>query len=594
MRLVQLYPLDWGIILAYFVFVFIVGLWYTRRAGQSVESFFISGRTLPWWLLGISMVATTFSTDTPNLVADLVRTHGIAGNWLWWAMLVTGMVTTFFYAKLWRRSGALTDLEFYEFRYSGKAAAVVRGFRALYLGVFFNCIIMAAVTMAAMKIGSVFGLSRLHVAIVCNLVTLIYCVMSGFWAVVVTDLFQFVIAMAGSIAMAHYVLQRPEVGGLSKVVEKLDVSALSLLPDFSNPGVWIPLFFIPFAVQWWSTWYPGAEPGGGGYIAQRMLATPTESGAMKATLIFQVAHYALRPWPWIVVALASMIVFPSLGALRAVLPAEIPDQIVKNDIAYPVMMRFLPHGLLGMMLASLAAAYMSTIDTHLNWGASYVINDFYRRFLRPTASERHHVTMARLSTVVLMIMGTALAFAFQNAQQTFQIMLQVGAGTGAIYILRWYWWRINAWSEVAGMVGSFVVAVGFYLLDRCAPTGCEAALPFLFGVWRLPVSVGLTTACWLIVTFLTKPESTEHLEKFYEKVRPGGWWGPVKRPPFDAGSGWKLNIVGVLLGCFSVYAMLLGVGEMLIGKYPMLGFAALASGLVALLIVTGIIQRKGD
>lgn len=581
--------LDWSILIGYFALVAAIGMVFVRRAGDSTESFFIGNRAMPWWLLGVSMVATTFSTDTPNLVTDLVRTNGVAGNWLWWAFLVTGMVTVFFYAKLWRRSGFLTDLEFYELRYSGKPAAVVRGFRAIYMGLFFNCIIMASVTMAAMKIGAVLGISRFGVAVIANVVTLAYCAMSGFWGVVITDLPQFVFAMTGALAMAYYALQQPAVGGLAGLVGGLDISALRLLPDFGDSSVWVPLFLIPLAVQWWATWYPGAEPGGGGYIAQRMLATRTESGALKATLFFQVAHYALRPWPWILVALASILIFPNIESLRAALPANIPDQIIRNDLAYPAMMRFLPHGILGVMIASLAAAYMSTIDTHLNWGSSYIVNDFYRRFVRPGMSESHYVGAARLTTVALMIVATAMAFLFKNAAQTFGIMLQIGAGTGAIYLLRWYWWRVNAWAEIAGMAGSFLVAAALWALGNVH--GVKEQLPFLFGVWQLPISVALTTACWLITALLTKPESPEQLQKFCDKVRPGGWWGPVRRPAGDEKGGWRLSAAGVVLGCFGVYALLLGTGEMLIGSRKALGLIFFVLGLAALVAASGLIPR---
>ncbi|MCB0620807.1 MAG: Na+:solute symporter, partial [Saprospiraceae bacterium] len=397
----QLTTLDWSIIFAFFAVSLAIGLLVSRRAGKDFSEFFLSGRNMPWWLLGVSMVATTFSADTPNLVTDIVRKNGIAGNWVWWAFLLTGMLTVFVYAKLWRRSGIQTDLEFYELRYSGKEAAFLRGFRALYLGVFFNVFIMATVILAAFKIGGVFGLGRLEIIIVVSIITLIYTSLGGLRGVLLTDFFQFLLAMAGTIWAAIVVLRLPEVGGLKNLLVHPNVSGkLDLLPDFNDPNMLIPLFIIPLAVQWWSVWYPGAEPGGGGYIVQRMLSAKDEKNAVSATLFFNIAHYALRPWPWILIALASLIVFPDLASLGAAFP-DLDAGIVNDDLAYPAMMRYLPAGLLGLVLASLMAAFMSTISTHLNWGSSYIVNDFYRRFIKPQASNKELVAVGRLSTVVL-------------------------------------------------------------------------------------------------------------------------------------------------------------------------------------------------
>ena len=443
----QLSTLDWLVIAVYGALALAVGLRFARRAGQGTEEFFLSGRKLPWWLLGTSMVATTFSTDTPNLVTDLVRTSGVSQNWIWWAQLITGMATVFFYAKLWRRSGAFTDVGFYEMRYSGKPAAFLRGFRAVYLGVFFNVMIMATVTLAAIKIsGVLLGVDKYTTVLIAGTVTVLYSATAGLWGVVVTDIMLFALAMVGSIAAAVVALRLPEVGGLSGMVSHPNLAGkLSLLPDFSDWTAVSTVLIVPIAVQWWSTWYPGAEPGGGGYVAQRMLAARSEKESMLSTLWFSIAHYAVRPWPWVIVALCSMIVYPDLQAIMTRFP-DLDPSIVRDDLAYPAMLVFLPSGLLGLAVASLAAAYMSTISTHLNWGASYIVDDFYRRFVAPDRSERHYVGVARASTVLLIGLAMIVSLWLENAFQAFQILLQIGAGTGLIFLLRWFWWRINAWS----------------------------------------------------------------------------------------------------------------------------------------------------
>ncbi|MCZ6856609.1 MAG: Na+:solute symporter, partial [Gemmatimonadetes bacterium] len=476
----QLTTIDWVVVALYGTLALVVGLYFARRAGRGTEEFFLSGRKLPWWLLGTSMVATTFSTDTPNLVTDLVRTGGVSQNWLWWAFLITGMATVFFYAKLWRRSGALTDIGFYELRYAGKPAAFLRWFRAIYLGVFFNVMIMATVTLAAIKIGGVLlGIDKYTTVLIACTVTVIYSATSGLWGVVVTDLLLFVLAMIGSIAAAYFALAQPEVGGLAGMVSHPALAGkLSLLPDFSDWTSVSAVLIVPLAVQWWSTWYPGAEPGGGGYVAQRMLAARNEKEAMSATLLFNIAHYAMRPWPWIIVALCSIIVYPNLDAITARFPGLDPS-IVRDDLAYPAMLVFLPHGLLGLAVASLAAAYMSTISTHLNWGASYMVDDVYRRFVAPDKSETHYVTVGRLSTVGLIVMAALVSLWLENALQAFQILLQIGAGTGLIFLLRWFWWRINAWSEISAMIISFIVAVYFQFAHErlgFAPMSASATL----------------------------------------------------------------------------------------------------------------------
>jgi Na+/proline symporter len=414
----HLQSIDWLLIGGFFLVSLIVGISVARKAGSSAVEFFASGRNMPWWLLGVSMVATTFSADTPNLVTDLVRNHGVSGNWMWWAFLLTGMVTVFIYAKLWRRLGVLTDIEFYELRYSGKAAAFLRGFRSLYLGVFFNVIIMATVSLAAIKMGGVIlGFSPLQTILISSVIVVVYTMLGGLRGVLITDFIQFFIAMFGAVAAAYIAVTLPQVGGLANLFSHVNVSdKLSILPDFSDTSLLMTVFVIPLAVQWWSVWYPGAEPGGGGYIAQRMLAAKNEKHAMGATFLFNITHYALRPWPWIIVALASLVVFPDLASLKAAFP-DIAEGIIQHDLAYPAMLTFLPAGLLGLVIASLIAAFMSTISTHLNWGASYIVNDFYRRFIKKDPPEKQLVRVGRLSIVGLMALAAMVALLLQNALQ---------------------------------------------------------------------------------------------------------------------------------------------------------------------------------
>ncbi len=561
----QLVTVDWLVVLLYGAIALAVGLIFARRAGQGIQEFFLSGRKAPWWLLGTSMVATTFSTDTPNLVTDMVRTNGVSQNWAWWAFLITGMCTVFFYAKLWRRSGVFTDIGFYELRYSGDIAAFLRGFRALYLGVFFNVMIMATVTLAAIKIGGVLlGIDKYTTVLIAGTVTVIYSATSGLWGVVVTDLLLFVIAMVGSLAAAYYALAQPEVGGLAGLVSSPALEGkLSFMPDFSDWKTAAVVFIIPIALQWWSTWYPGAEPGGGGYVAQRMLAARDEKASMKATLWFNIAHYALRPWPWIIVALASLLVYPNLESITARFPGLDPT-IVGNDLAYPAMLVFLPHGLLGLVVASLAAAYMSTISTHLNWGASYIVDDVYKRFIAPDRDERHYVRMARLSTVLLILLAGIVSLWLRNALQAFQILLQIGAGTGLIFLLRWYWWRISAWSELSAMIISFLVAVYFEFVHEAL--GFTAVHPSL----KLILGVAITTVVWLTVTMLTPPTDKATLQAFYDKIRPfnRGWRGAVRTGPVEGSL--SAAMLSWFLGCVVVYAALFGTGFFLYGQ-PLYG-----------------------
>ncbi len=580
----QLLWIDWAVVIAFFAFSLVIGLAVSKKAGQSSAEFFASGRAMPWWLLGISMVATTFSADTPNLVTDMVRQHGVAGNWLWWAFLLTGMTTVFIYAKLWRRSSVLTDIEFYELRYSGKTAAFLRGFRALYLGVFFNVIIMATVLLAGIKMaGVMLDISPFWAVTLISGIVVVYSMLGGLRGVLITDFFQFFMAMVGSVAAAVVVLRLPQVGGISGLLHHPNVAGrISILPDFSDTSLVLTVFLIPLLVQWWSVWYPGAEPGGGGYIAQRMLAAKDERHAVGATLLFNIAHYALRPWPWIIVALGSLAVFPNLADLRNAFP-QIPSGIVRHDLAYPAMLTFLPSGVLGLMIASLVAALMSTISTHLNWGASYVVNDFYKRFVRADAPERELVLVGRISTFVLMVLAAILALFLSNALQAFHIMLQVGAGTGLLFLLRWFWWRISAASEIAAMVISFLVAV---FLEILYP---RMGLPELAEWQRLVIGVFLTTIGWLAVTFITPPTDARTLVSFYRKVYPGGPGWKAIHPYLEAESGredsppldWNLpnELLCVFLGLVLVYGFLFGTGFVIYGNGVAAATALSASAL---------------
>ena len=583
----QLSTLDWWVLALYGVTILSVGLAFARRAGGGREDYFLAGRTMPWWLIGTSMVATTFSADTPNLVTDLVRSGGVSQNWVWWAFVITGMCTVFFYAKLWRRSGVLTDIGFYEMRYAGRSAAFLRAFRAIYLGVFFNVMIMATVTLAAIKIGGVLlGVDPYTMVLVAGTATVIYSASSGLWGVLVTDLLLFTISMIGSVAAAVYALRLPEVGGLSGLMSHASVTErLSFLPDFSDPSTAAAVFIVPIAVQWWSTWYPGAEPGGGGYTAQRMLAAKDEKNAMQATLWFNVAHYAIRPWPWILVALASLIVYPTLSDLTAAFP-NVDPSVIGNDLAYPAMLVFLPHGLLGLVVASLAAAYMSTISTHLNWGASYVVDDVYRRFVAPDKEEKDYVMVARVSTVALIVLASFVGLQLETAMQAFQILLQIGAGTGLVFLLRWFWWRINTWSEISAMVISFVVTVYFgFFHTRLGFTRSDPSA-------ELVVGVAVTTVGWLVVTFLTPPVNTETLRDFHAKIRPlgKGWDAVVPRTDstesegsgeLGSGSGGEFaaGLLSWFLGCVMVYAALFGTGFLLYGN--------VVAGIIGLIAAAG-------
>ena len=552
--------LDWVIIMAFFAVSLIVGLVAARTSGRTTSDFFLSGRSMPWWLLGVSMVATTFSADTPNLVTDLVRKNGVAGNWAWWAFLLTGMLTVFIYARLWRRSEVLTDLEFYEIRYSGAGAAFLRGFRAIYLGVLFNVLIMATVCLAIVKIGSVMlNMEPTRTLLFASIITVLYSAVGGFKGIILTDFVQFMMAMAGTIWASIYIVNLPEIGGMEALISHPNVAGkLSFFPDFGNTELLVSVLIIPLAVQWWAAYYPGAEPGGGGYIVQRMLAAKDENNALGATLFFNIAHYALRPWPWIVVALASLVIFPDLASIQQAFP-HVSANIINDDLAYSAMLTYLPAGLIGLILASLIAAFMSTISTHLNWGSSYVVNDFYKRFVNPDASEKQLVLVGRVSTVVLMTVAAILALFLESAKAAFDIIVLMGAGTGLIFILRWFWWRINAYSELSALIISFVSALFFKLV-----------IPGYFsGHVELLLGVAITTIGWLTVTYLTPAVDMQVLTTFYARIRPQGpGWKPViaagkleAAPPGQ----FSRQFLAMLGGIFLVYGSLFATGSWLYG-----------------------------
>ena len=553
--------LDWAIIGAYFLLALGVGIWASRVVGNSATGFFLAGRNMPWWLLGISMVATTFSTDTPNLVTGLVREQGVSGNWGWWAFLLTGMLTVFVYARLWRRSGVMTDIEFYELRYGGKPAAVLRGFRALYLGLVFNVLVMGTVSLAAIKLGGILlGWPGWLTLLVTGAITLLYSTLGGLRAVILTDFVQFILAMIGSVWACWYILNLDAVGGLDALLAHADVaSKTNMFPAMDDPAQWVPILLVPLAVQWWASYYPGAEPGGGGYIAQRMFSAKDESHAVGATLLFNVAHYALRPWPWILIALASIVVFPTLADLQAAFP-NIPADKIGHDLAYPAMLSLLPEGLLGLVAASLLAAFMSTMSTQLNLGASYLVNDFWVRFIRPDATDAEQVRAGRLATVVSLMLGSGLGLLLTDAGQAFNLLLLIGAGTGGLFILRWFWWRINAWTELVAMVGSLVVAGYFtFLHDGLDIVELAAHEKLIWGSL-------LTTLVWVVATYLTPPESDKTLSSFVAKVNPGGpgWkrWATA-----EATAPWPVprGILSMVLGCTGVYAALIATGSWLYG-----------------------------
>lgn len=585
--------IDWVIVVASILICFAPALFFGKRAGKSTSEFFASGRSVPWWLAGLSMVATTFSSDTPNLVTDIVRRQGVAGNWCWWAFVLTGVATVFFFARLWRRSGVMTDLEFYEIRYSGKAAGVVRGFRAVYLGLVFNCVIMATVNLAACKIANIlFGMERWQTLCIVGLLNVVFAAHAGLWGVLVIDMIQFFIMMTAVIAAAFFAVEH--VGGLGVLVEKLSapraspdgksmIEYLNILPDFSgNWDMAVAVFIMPIAVQWWAVWYPGAEPGGGSYIAQRMLASKSQKDALGAVLFFNVAHYVLRPWPWILVALCSLLVYPELSDIQAAFPNLDPN-LLGHDIAYPAMLKFLPVGFIGLMVGGLIAATSSTILTHLNWGASYLVHDFYRRFIRSSADERHYVRVGRLATIGLFICSAGMVYLLDTAKDAFDLILQIGAGTGLLYLMRWFWWRVNAWCEVAAMVSSFGVSLAILLLKR---NGMEISTHH-----ALLVTIAVTTICWVMTALLGPMTDRKILTAFYKRIRPfGPGWESIRieagiaRDDESASSeNIPLALVGWVTGCVVIWSSLFCVGFFLYGR------VAMATGLLCIFTLSGIV-----
>lgn len=586
----HLTAIDWVIALVAVAICFFPALFFGKRSSKSTSEFFASGRSVPWWLAGLSMVATTFSSDTPNLVTDIVRRNGVAGNWVWWAFVLTGVATVFFYARLWRRSGVLTDLEFYEIRYSGKAASAVRGFRSVYLGLLFNCLIMATVNLAACKIaGILFGLERWQTLAFVGILNVAFAAHSGLWGVLVIDMIQFFIKMTAVVAAAYFALKHPAVGGLSGMVEKLSalkgpngINYLNVLPDFKNNwDLAFAVFIMPVAVQWWAVWYPGAEPGGGSYIAQRMLASKSEKDALGAVLFFNVAHYVLRPWPWILVALCSILVYPQLSDIQAAFP-HLQPSLLGHDIAYPAMLKFLPAGFVGLMVGGLVAANSSTILTHLNWGASYLVHDFYRRFIKIDGEEKHYVLMGRLVTILLFFLSSGLVFILDSAKSAFDIILQVGAGTGLLYLVRWFWWRVNAWCEVAAMISSFLVSIGFMVLESGGILKLDSAP-------KLVITIIATTICWLLAAYLAPPTDRQTLISFYDKVRPvGPGWeeirkeaGISKQEASRSGEALPTAMLGWVAGCVTIWSSLFTVGNFLYGR------TAWALGLLVVFLLSG-------
>jgi solute:Na+ symporter, SSS family len=581
---------DWSIILLYFLFNVGIGLYYKRRAGRDTKEFFLSGRNVPWWLAGTSMVATTFAADTPLAVTGMVARNGIAGNWLWWTFVASGMLTVFFYARLWRRSGVMTDVEFAEIRYAGRPAAFLRGFRALYLGIPINCIILGWVNLAMVKILQLlFNVGKLEALLmVLGLIALTSTIstLSGLWGVLVTDLFQFVIKMGMVIVLAVVAVRA--VGGIDALKLKLAAidqaraaatghsgSVLSFVPDVG--AAWMPMitFFVYISLNWWATWYPGAEPGGGGYVAQRMFSAKDEKHSLLATLWFNIAHYAVRPWPWILVALASLVLFPGL--------ADPETGYVR------VMIDYLPSSLRGLMVAAFAAAYMSTIATQLNWGASYLVNDFYRRFLRRDATERHYVHASQAATVLLTVISAVVTLYMGSIAGAWKLLIVTGAGTGGVLLLRWYWWRINAWSELAAMITAFVVSLSMQTVG-----GLDSDRPVDFA-WIMIVTVTITTVVWLAVTFLTPPEPDDTLVAFYRRTRPSrAGWRPIaaRAPDVRPAADGLANLFDWIAGCVMIYGILFGVGKLLLHE-TVPGVVLLVFGLGAGAVIYRDLSRRG-
>ena len=611
--------IDWVIAAATIVVCFLPALFLAKRSSASTSEFFASGRSVPWWLAGLSMVATTFSSDTPNWVTEQVRRYGVAGNWQWWAFVLTGLATVFFFARLWRRSGVMTDLEFYELRYSGKSASMVRGFRAVYLGLFFNCFIMGTVTLAACKIANIlFGLPSWQTILICGVLNVAFAAHSGLWGVLVIDMIQFFIKMTAVFAAAFFSLV--EVGrrlagepsawlGLKALVAKLSTlqvvqsaaanaqpvmstadgsgqPILNVMPNFGMSELALMIFIMPIAISWWANWYPGAEPGGGSYIAQRMLASKSEKDALGGTLFFNLAHYVLRPWPWIITALCSIIVYPDLASIKAAFPnADVA--LIGHDSAFPAMLKFLPVGFVGLMIGGLLAANSSTILTHLNWGSSYLVHDFYRRFIRKDATESHYVNAGRLSTVVLYVVAALISLKMSSAQQAFQVLLSIGAGTGLLYIARWFWWRVSAWCEIVAMFMSLLTAL---LVPRLMP-GAGFAMTTI-------VQVGITTVAWLITAFVGPVTDRAKLISFVQLVKPAGpGWTAIRAEAnvsdavVEQENRIGVAFVGWISGCLVIWSSLFAIGNFLYaaGDSSRLSTAWLLTGVF---VVSGLVLLK--
>ena len=610
--------IDWVIALATILVCFIPALFLAKRSASSTSEFFASGRNVPWWLAGLSMVATTFSSDTPNWVTEQVRRYGVAGNWQWWAFVLTGLATVFFFARLWRRSGVMTDLEFYELRYSGKSASVVRGFRAVYLGLFFNCFIMGTVTLAACKIANIlFGMPAWQTIVICGLLNVAFAAHSGLWGVLVIDMIQFFIKMTAVFAAAWFSLV--EVGrrlggeasgwlGLKLLVGKLSTlqvvqdtgnaqpvmsvsdgsgqPILDMLPNFSMSELALMIFILPIGISWWANWYPGAEPGGGSYIAQRMLASKSEKDALGGTLFFNIAHYVLRPWPWIITALCSIIVYPDLASIQSAFP-NADASLIGHDSAFPAMLKFLPIGFVGLMIGGLLAANSSTILTHLNWGSSYLIHDFYRRFIRTDASETHYVNAGRVTTVLLYVFAALLSLGMTSAQQAFQVLLSIGAGTGLLYIARWFWWRVSAWCEIVAMGASLITALAV-----------PAMLPDAGFATVTIVQVSITTVAWLITAFLGPTTDRATLISFVQLVKPAGpGWTAVRAEAgvLDSEVAQENRIgaafVGWVSGCVVIWSSLFAIGSFLYAPGDPSRWTS-AWVLTGVFIVSGVILLK--
>jgi len=602
--------IDWVIVAASILICFVPALFYAKRSSESTSEFFASGRSVPWWLAGLSMVATTFSSDTPNWVTEQVRKYGVAGNWQWWAFVLTGIATVFFFARLWRRSGVMTDLEFYEHRYSGPAASLVRGFRAVYLGLFFNCFIMGMVTLAACKIANIlFGIAPIWTIVICGVLNVVFAAHSGLWGVLVIDMVQFFIKMTAVFAAAWFSLK--EVGrrlvgddsgwaGLKALVEKLSTQQvvtpagaqpvmstvngsgqpfLDMLPNFTMSELALMIFILPIAISWWANWYPGAEPGGGSYIAQRMLASKSEKDSLGGTLFFNIAHYVLRPWPWIITALCSIIIYPDLASIKSAFP-NADATLIGHDSAFPAMLKFLPVGFVGLMVGGLIAANSSTILTHLNWGSSYLVHDFYRRFINSEATEGHYVNVGRLSTILLYVVAAILSLFMTSAQQAFQVLLSIGAGTGLIYVARWFWWRVSAWCEIVAMVMSLFTSVA---LSAWGVDLINKLMTNVLGLnWVIPVSftedfakvtmlqVGITTLAWLITAYVGPATDKATLISFYRKVKPAGpGWTAIRA---EAGVSDEevaqenrigAAFLGWISGCAVIWSSLFAIGNFL-------------------------------